>query len=65
MDQALEKVYNKRAKGQGGIIGISRGKQAICKWNIIKHEKVKYKNFLHGWSSVNNGDEYAAHYESS
>ena len=31
MDQALEKVYNKRAKGQGGIIGISRGKQAICK----------------------------------
>ena len=39
MDQALEKQYNKPAKGQSGIIGFSRRKEAVCKWNIIKQEK--------------------------
>ena len=34
-----KKAYNKSAKGQGEIVGISRRKQAVCKWNIIKHEK--------------------------
>ena len=29
MDQALEKEYNKLAKGQGGIIGFSRRKEAV------------------------------------
>ena len=36
MDQALEKQYNKPAKGQSGIIGMTRRKEAVCKWNIIK-----------------------------
>ena len=35
------------------------------KWNIIKHEKAKYKNFLHEWSCLNNDDEYASLHESS
>ena len=65
MDQALEKAYNKPAMVQGGIIGISRRKQAVCEGNIIKHEKTKYKNFLHEWSCLSNDDEYAAHQESS
>ena len=30
MDQALEKEYNKPAKGQGGIIGFSRRKEAVA-----------------------------------
>ena len=39
MDQALKKQYNKPAKGQSGIIGFSRRKETVCKWNIVKHEK--------------------------
>ena len=42
MDQAPEKEYNKPAKGQGGITGISRRKEAVAQWNIIKHEKSKF-----------------------
>ena len=63
MDQALERAYKKPANDQGGITGISRRKQAVCKWNIIKHEKAKFKTFLHEWSCLND-DEYAAHHES-
>ena len=46
MDQALEKQYNKPAKGQSGIIGFSRRKEAVCKWNIVKHEKSQYTSSL-------------------
>ena len=42
MDQALEKAYNKPAKLSAGIIGFTRRKEAVCKWNLIKHEKAKY-----------------------
>ena len=31
MDQALEKQYNKTAKGQSGIIGFLRHKEVVCK----------------------------------
>ena len=46
MDQILEKEYNKPAKGQGGIIGISRRKEAVAQWNIMKHEKSKFPKHL-------------------
>ena len=36
MDQALEKAYNKPAKAAGRIIGVTRRKEAVCKWNLIK-----------------------------
>ena len=42
MDQALEKEYNKAAKGAGGIIGITRKKESVAKCNIVKHEKNIY-----------------------
>ena len=42
IDQALEKAYSKPAKSSVGIIGFTRRKEAICKWNLIKHEKAKY-----------------------
>ena len=31
MDQALEKEYNKPAKGPGGVIGITRKKERVAK----------------------------------
>ena len=46
MDQALEKAYDKPAKSNSRIVGISRRKDALCQWNIIKHENAKFKNFL-------------------
>lgn len=38
-DMALEKVYNKPAKVKGGIIGITKRKEAVTQWNLLKHEK--------------------------
>ena len=46
MNQALEKQYNKPGKGPLGIIGFTRRKEAVCKWNIIKHEKFLYTQAL-------------------
>ena len=45
-DMALEKVYNKPAKMVGGIIGITRRKEAVAQWNLLKHEKDQYVSHL-------------------
>ena len=65
IDQALEKEYNKPAKSQSGIIGITRRKEAVCKWNIIKHEKAKYRTCLQEICQMSEGDEYSLHHEFS
>ena len=65
MDQALEKEYNKSAKGEGGIIGFSRRKEAVAKWNIIKHEKAKFTNHLRELCCLTEGDEYSLHHKFS
>ena len=65
IDQALEKEYNKPAKSQAGIIGFTRRKEAVCKWNIIKHEKAKYRKFLSEVCLINEDDEYELHHEFS
>ena len=65
MDQALEKEYNKPAKGQGGIIGISRRKEAVAQWNITKHDKAKFTKHLHELCSLNDKGEYTLHHECS
>ena len=44
---------------------MSHRKQVVSKWNITRHEKAKYKNFVHECSCLSNDDEYAAHHESS
>ena len=65
MDQALEKAYNKPAKSAAGIIGFTRRKAAVCKWNLIKHEKANYRNFLYDICEMGDDDEYNLHYEFS
>ena len=62
MDQALEKEYKKPAKGQGGIIGISRGKEAVAQWNITKD---KFTKHLHELCLLNDEGEYTLHHEFS
>ena len=44
MDPDLGKAYNKSAKSSAGIIGFTRRKEDVCKWDLIKHEKAKYRN---------------------
>ena len=46
IDQALEKAYNKPAKGPGGIIGYTRKKESVAKWNLIQHEKAGYTRII-------------------
>ena len=55
VDQGLEKAYNKPAKGPSGVVEITKRKEAILKWNILKHMKMKY----------NDGTEYFIHLEFS
>ena len=46
MDMTLKKKYNKLAKKPSGIIGVSRKKEAIGKWNLIRHDKLLYTSNL-------------------
>ena len=59
MDQALEKEYNKLAKGQGGFIGFSPRKEAVAQWNIIKHEKARFAKHLWEVCCLTVEDEYS------
>ena len=65
MDQALEKEYNKIAKGQGGIIGFTNRKKAVAQWNLIKHEKMQYIKVLQTLCNANQDSEYTLHHEFS
>ena len=65
MDQALEKAYNKVAKGAGGVIGFTRRKEVVARWNIIKHEKSKIFSFLKSVCKMDNMDELSTHHEFS
>ena len=45
VDQALEKEYNKHAKGPSGIIGFTRRKEAVLKWDLIKMKRQSTESF--------------------
>ena len=45
-DQALEQHYNRPAKVSGGIIDVTRKKDAVALWEIIKHKKDQYVDLL-------------------
>ena len=45
-DQALEQCYNRPAKVSGGIIGVTRKKEAVALWGLIKHKKDQYVDLL-------------------
>ena len=65
MDQALEKEYNRPAKGQEVIIGFSRRKEAVAQWNITKHEKAKFTKHFRELCCVTGEDEYSLYHEFS
>ena len=54
IDQALEKEEKKTAKSPGGVIGITKKKEIVTKWNLLK-EKSKHTDLL----------EYSLHQEFS
>ena len=61
MDQALEQIYNKPAKGHGGIIGLTHQKQAVAQRDVIKHEKVCISQFYRKICGFQDEDEYTLH----
>ena len=66
LDQGLEKCYNFTAKAVGGIIGITRQKQSVALWDIIKHEKDLFASFLKESVSTGNNSgfgELSLHHE--
>ena len=65
MDQALEKAYNKPAKGQGGIIRFTRCKEVVSQFNLIRYEKAKISSFLRSICHLTIQDEYTLHHELS
>ena len=56
MDQALEKAHHEPDKSQSGINGISRRKEAVAKWNIIKQDQSKFTTFLYKVCSLDEDD---------
>ena len=66
MDQALERVYNKTAKGEGGVSGFTRRKEAVALWNILKHEKECYTSNMRSEGQRNTLDgETTLHHDYS
>ena len=64
MDQALEKSH-KHAKGKSGIIGITRRKEAVAQYDVIKHEKLQLVNYLLEFCEIDYDSEYDLYHESS
>ena len=65
MDQPVEKANSKPAKSSSGIIDFIRRKEAVCKWNFIRHGKAKYPNFMITICQMDENDECSLHYEFS
>ena len=42
----MKEADNILANGSGGIIGTSRGKESVLKWNLINDEKLKHAQFI-------------------
>ncbi|XDV44765.1 hypothetical protein PO909_013005 [Leuciscus waleckii] len=60
-DQALEQCYNWPVKVSGGIIGVTRKKEAVALWGIIKHKKHQYVDLLEMRDDV--GGELSLHHD--
>ena len=56
-DMALEKCCNKPAKVAGGIIGMTRQKEAVALWNLLKHEKDLHVAQLLEWCNLGDKDD--------
>ena len=59
--QALEQSYNRPAKVSGGIIGVTRKKDAVALWGIIKNKKDEYVDLLKMQDDVDG--ELSAHHD--
>ena len=52
MDEALTKTYSNPSQFE-----------TVCKWNIIKHGKIRYKSYLHELHHLHDDDEYRQHHK--
>lgn len=56
-DMALEQTINRSQKSQSGIIGMTRQKAFVTKWELIYHEMLAVDNFHREVSGFNIEDE--------
>ena len=59
----IKPLKKEHAKIHSGMIGFFRKKKAICRRNVIKHEKAKYKKFLSEPCLLNDGDKCTLHHQ--
>ena len=63
-DQTLEKVYNKPAKCTGGIIGVTKRKECLPKYELLKTLREQYTEVLVDWAELwEESHELNTHYE--
>ena len=62
LDQALDKKYNKYAKRSSVIIGYTRRKESVLKWNIIHRKKRHLTGLLYDICCANVKNEYSLHH---
>ena len=63
LDQALEKEYNRSAKSSCRIVGFTRRKESVLKWNIIQHKKGQFIDFLKDICCLDDESEYFLYHE--
>ena len=59
-------MYNKPAKSAGGVIGITRRKEAMAIWEILRHDKEHYTSQMRAELEdieTNEESETSLHYE--
>ena len=47
------------------MVGITKRKETVAKWNIKKHQKAKYTRFIEDVTKVKDYSEYSLHHEFS
>ena len=67
MDQALEQTINRSAKNRkSGIIGFTRKKEAVAKWNLTFHESASISKLFRQVTSLNkDNEELKVHHDCS
>ena len=54
-----------RKAGQGLLPDITRKKEAVNKWNILRYEKLQYTQILEQMCNISNNNKYSLHHQFS
>ena len=54
-DMCLEQTINRSQKGPGCVIGSTKRKLSVAKWEIVCHERLAISNLFHEVTGVSDG----------